>query len=95
MGNIASLELADLARALLFDLIDAKNGMHRQISSRNAFKFGFYLFLRGIDDHRAALAENELLHFDETEQVAVTDITGINLVNLSLAREDDLVDTFG
>ena len=59
-----------------------------------AFKFGFYFLFRGIHDDRATLAKYELLHFHETEQVAMTDVSGINLVNLALACKYNFVDSF-
>jgi hypothetical protein len=69
--------------------------MHWQVSPGDAGKLCFDPFLRWIDDDRAAFAEYQLFHFDETEQGAMANIVGIDFIHLPLADEDDFVDSFG
>ena len=69
--------------------------MHRQIGSFDVFKLGLDLLFRRINDETRALAKDELLDFDESEHVAMADLLGVDLVDLSLANEDDAIEGFG
>ena len=91
LRHVAALELGDLARALLLHLVDAQDRVQGQESALDAGELGLDPLLRRVDDDRAALAENELLDFDETEQLAVADGPGVDLVDLPLTGEKDLV----
>ena len=44
---------------------------------------------------RGTLAEDQLFHLDESEQPALADLTGINLVNLALVHEHNLENVTG
>jgi len=50
-------------------------------------RFSLDLFLRGIDDDGAALAEHQFLDLDEAEQAAGSDLAGVDLVHLPLVDE--------
>jgi hypothetical protein len=66
-----------------------------QIRAFHTLEFSFHLLLGRIDDDRGALAENELLDFDEAEQRAVADLAGIDLVDLALVDKNDLENVTG
>ena len=88
LGDVA-LELGDLARALLVDLVYANDRVNGQVSPLDVFELGFDLLLGRIDDEGRPLAEHEFLDFDEAKQLAMTYRAGIDLVNLPLAHEND------
>ena len=46
-------------------------------------------FLGGIDDHCRSFPENQLFDLNEAEQVSVSDISGVNLVDLALIMKYD------
>src|SRR5207248_2864097 len=91
----ASLEGGDLADALLFDLIDAENGMQGQIRPLDPVELALDPLFRRIHHDRGALAKYELLNLDETEQLAVADPAGIDLVNLALIHEHNAENVTG
>ena len=52
--------------------------------------------LRGVQDHRGALAEHQLLDLDETEQrPRGSRLPGVDLVNLALIHEHDAENVTG
>ena len=61
--------------------------MQGQIGSFDAVEFALDAFLGRVHDHRGALAENDVLDLDESEQLAVTDAPRVDLVNLALIHE--------
>src|SRR5690606_2917535 len=91
LGDVSALDVRDLADALLLDLVDAQNGVQREIGPLHAFELALDTLLGRIDDDRGAGAEHELLDFDETEERAVADASSVDLVNLALVQEQDLV----
>ena len=82
LRDIATLELADFADALFVDLIDTDDRVHRQVGSLYVLKFCLDLFFRRIDDQSRFFAENQFLDLDESKHLAMTDIAGIDLVDL-------------
>ena len=94
LGDVAALEFADFADALLVNFVDTNDGMHRQVGSLDVFKFGFDLFFGRIDYDGSPLAKDQFLNFDETEQLAMTNVTGVDFVNLALAHKDDFEELF-
>jgi hypothetical protein len=93
LADVAGFCGADLADALLFDDVDAQDGMDGQIAAPDAGKLAADALFGGIDDDRAALAEHQPLDLDETEQCALGHIPGVDLVDLALAEEDNFVET--
>jgi hypothetical protein len=91
LRNVA-LELGNLARALLVDLIYTDDGVHGQVSPLDVFELGLDLLLRRIDNDARALAKDELLDFNKSEHFPMANLTGIDLVDLSLAHENDAVE---
>lgn len=68
--------------------------MHRQVGATHVFEFRFDLFLGWVDDDRRSLTEDELLDLDKTKQPAMVHFAGIDLVDLTLAHENYLVEKF-
>src|SRR3970040_2385511 len=95
LRDVATLGVSHLAHALLLDLVDAQDRMHRQVRPLHARELGLYFFFRGIDDDRRARAEHELLDLDESEQRAVAHAPRVHLVDLALVQEEHLVDRLG
>lgn len=91
LHDIAALHFRDFAGALLFHLIDAHDRVHGEKSGFDAGKFRLELFLRRVDDNRAALIKDQMADLHEAEQCAVCDMARVNLVNLPLVQENDLV----
>src|SRR6187399_346655 len=94
-SDVAAFQCADLGLPLLLHLVDAQDGMHREHGALDAGEFGLDAFLARIQDHGGTLTENQLFHLDESEQPALTDLTGINLVNLALVHEHNLENVTG
>ena len=90
LGDVA-LELGNLARALLVDLIYTNDRVHGQVGPLDVFELGLDLLLRRIDDDTCALAKDELLNFNKSEHFAMANLAGIDLVDLSLAHEYDAI----
>src|SRR5688572_32581847 len=65
LGDVAPLECADLADALLPDLVDANDRMQRQVAALDPGKLGLDALLGRVEDHAAALAEHQFLDLDE------------------------------
>ena len=80
MGNgmtlPAPLGLADLRRTQALDLVDADDRVHRHEAAQNAFELRLELLLAGVHHHLGALAEDELLDFQEAPQIALVDLLG-------------------
>jgi hypothetical protein len=94
LRNVAIFKLADLAHALFIDLVNANDRVHRQVGSADVFKLGFDLLFRRIDDQCRALAKDKFFDLHETKQLALANTSGVNLVDLPLAHEDDFVELF-
>ena len=58
--------------------------IHNANESIGPFSESLDALLGGIEYHGRALTEHQLLDFDETEQVAVADLAGVDLVDLAL-----------
>src|SRR5512139_3660871 len=84
-----AFQLGDLAGAALGDLVDPEHGMHGQETALDAVELRLDPLLRRIEQHAGALAEGQLLHLDETQHRAMTDLAGVDLVNLALVHEQD------
>src|SRR5262249_54258282 len=68
--------------------------VHRDVGALDVLELRTQPLLRGIDQHARTLAEEETFHLDEAEDGARGDGAGVDLVDLALALEHDLVDTF-
>src|SRR5690606_19996510 len=88
----ATLGLTDLGRAQALHLVDADDRVHRHEAAYNPLELRLELLLAGVDHQLATLAEDELLHFQKTPQIALVDLLGIHLVYLALVEENHLVD---
>jgi len=64
--------------------------VHGQIGAFHIVKFGLDFLLGRVHDDRGALAKDQLLDLDEAKQAAVTDLAGIDLVDLALIHEQNL-----
>jgi hypothetical protein len=64
--------------------------MHWQVGASDVLEFGFDLFLGGVDNQRRPLAKDQFFDLDETKKLAMTDLPGIDLVDLPMAHENDL-----
>jgi len=95
IGRRAAFQHRDLRRAVLFYFIDAQDRVHRQEGALDAGELTLDALFRGIEYHGGALAEQQLLHLDETEQVAVADAPGVHLVNLALIHEHNAENVTG
>src|SRR5579872_1130052 len=82
-----ALQRGNLAHTLLLHFIDAQYGVQGQVGALDTLEFALYALLGRIHHHRGALAEHQLLHLDEPEQLSVADASGINLINLALIHE--------
>ena len=65
---------------------------YRHEAAQNAFELRLELLLAGVHHHLGALAEDELLDFQEAPQIALVDLLGIHLEDLALVEENHLVD---
>src|SRR5690606_40505396 len=86
LRHIPPLEAGDLAGALLVDLVDPNDRVHRQVRPLDAPEFRLDLLFRRVDDHGTALTEYELFHLDKAKQGPVTHVPGVDLVHLALAH---------
>src|SRR5581483_9406947 len=86
LGDIgaAAFDGRDFAGALLFDLVDPKHRMHGQKRPLHPFEFALDAFLARIQNDAGTLAEQHLFDLDKSEQFTMTDLAGIDLVNLAL-----------
>jgi len=89
-----ALELGYFARALLVDFINANDRVHGQIGSFDILELGFDFFFRRINDDTRPLAEDKLFYFDKSEHFAMANLAGVDLVDLSLAHENDAIEVF-
>ena len=71
LRDVRTFDRGHLAHAGLAHLVDANHRMQRQIGAFHPGELRLDLLLGRIDDHRGALAEDEFLDFDKTEQRAV------------------------
>src|SRR5438309_2128917 len=72
----AAFQHRDLGRAVLLHFVDAQDRMHGQEGALHAGKFALDALLRGVEDHRGALPEQQLLDLYESEQLSVADFAG-------------------
>src|SRR5688572_33228954 len=89
LGDVAPLERADLADALLPDLVDADDRVQRQVAALDPGKLGLDALLGRVENYAAALPEHQFLDLDEAEEVAMADLAGVDLVDLALVDEHD------
>src|SRR5699024_4319387 len=73
--------------AALGDLINANDGMHRNISPGHISKFVCQVVLGRIDDELCLFAENQLLDLDKTVQTALRNRARVDFENLALIQE--------
>src|SRR5215469_1739598 len=85
----------DLADAVLLHLVDAQDRMHRQEGALDAGELALDALLRGVEYHRGALAEQQFVDLDESEQLSVADAPGVDLVNLALIHEHNAENVTG
>src|SRR5690606_36278303 len=71
------------------------DGVQRNKGTLHVGKLVVQAFLGRVYHHLGAFAEQELLHLDKAIEVALVDLAGIDLVDLSLVQEDDFVDLSG
>src|SRR5580700_10810077 len=69
--------------------------MHGQEGALNPRELALDSLLGRIEHNRGALAEHELLDFDESEQLAVAHLAGVYLVNLALIHEHNAKNVTG
>src|SRR5262245_37196539 len=69
--------------------------MHRQIRALDALELSLDLLLGRVDHDRRTLAEHQFFDLDETQQRAMTDLAGIDLVDPALVHENDLENVTG
>src|SRR5689334_12608533 len=95
VGRSAAFQHGDLRRAVLLHLVDAQDRVHRQEGALDTGEFALDALLGGVEHHRGALAEQQLLHLDEPEQLPVADLAGVYLVNLALIHEHNAENVTG
>src|SRR5215472_10357146 len=83
----AAFQHGDLGRAVFLYFIDAQDRVHRQEGALDPRELTLDTLFGRVEYHRGSLAEQQLLHFDEAEQLAVADPPGVHLVNLALVHE--------
>src|SRR6516225_11278855 len=98
LGDIrrrAAFHHGDLRGAVLLHFIDPQDRMHQQEGALDARELALDALFGGVEHHGGALAEQQLLHLDETEQLAVADPPGVYLVNLALVHEHNAENVTG
>ena len=68
-------------------------GIPQEKRASDAFELLLDVLFRRIDDQLPAFSEHQVLDLHETEQPALRDTPGVDLVDLSLVEEDDFVET--
>ena len=77
------------------DLVNAQDGVHRNVAAFDAGEFALEFFLGRVEHDLRTFAEHVLLDLDETVQIALVDIACVELVDLVLVQKDDLVNGLG
>src|SRR4051812_48504649 len=80
LRDVRSFCRADLADALLADLVDSQNRVHGKLSTFDAFELGFDALFGRVHQHCAALAEDKFFNFDEAPKRTLAHLLGIDLI---------------
>ena len=95
LADVAPLKGRDLAHSLLLHLIDPQHRMQRQVGALDPLELALDTLFPRIQDHRGALAEHQILHFQEAEQRSVGHFAGVNFINFALIHEHNLENVTG
>lgn len=90
--NLRAIALGNPGCALFFDFVNSDNRLQGNIASLDPRKFVLELFFARIDQYLRPFAEHQFLNLDKAPHVALVDLAGEHLVDLSAIVENDLVD---